>query len=223
LSKRFRFFRKTSTTRAQAPVDGEEKVMRAIADGEFHDELAELARVLGSDTDYLSSDERQAKDTFDEYEAGIRAAVEEIAPQLIDHTPDEAYEIVRSQMPDDSGAIAMGVRFRVWEIQLGTLEADVFELHARDVEENEVLMVDYTRMMVAIDVERERRGLELPELPSWEDVYPEYRRLERVIASFDFTDEDLIQYRRAQAQQAMIFARDDRHSTADGTSDRDAS
>ncbi len=163
--------------------------------------LKGLVRMLGSD---------KVVDG-DEYAGAIEAVVDDLAPQLSEYTPQQAYEIAEEQVPDHPG-VAMGVRFRVWEIQLARLENEAFERHAEDVEENEPMWVDYSRKMVSIDSERERRGLPLPALPSFEEAYTEYRRLNLVIASFDFTDEDRIQHSRADAHLKMIRGRDERNA-----------
>jgi hypothetical protein len=77
-------------------------------------------------------------------------------PQLLERTPQEAFEIVREDLGVD---VAMFIRKRLWAEQIRRAEGDEFERKAAEVKALSAMSVDREELMRVIREERSRRGI----------------------------------------------------------------
>jgi hypothetical protein len=196
-----------------------------MASDEIQGEMANLARLLGSNPDELEGEERAFRQAVEAEAEARQTAVEDYSERLAGLDPEEASSLVR----DETGDASLGQRVaqRVWEKRLTTLDEDSFLREAVLVEDElSPMHVHYIDKVVAVDIERERRGLAMGQplvdlskagvdrKPEWDDETWHFMaaeslrwRLNERVASFNATDTEIRESRRAEAEAARALRR----------------
>lgn len=185
----------------------EEAPIQRTSAGEFDEAFASVIRPLTEPPERLTGSERALRDSMDQHRELMDKLVPELARQLRHLSPDEAFSAAKKQT-SDSG-IAMGVRYAVWELQLHDFDEQAFLEQSRLVNEEEAMTVDFPRKLAAIYIERARRGLPLPELPSSGEAFARWSRMNsQAVASGQFDEETRRRLGQAEAVWKMASAHD---------------
>jgi hypothetical protein len=128
---------------------------------ELDEFAANLARITAGDPDALTTDEQRLRSAIDAMADRLDEAEHRYATELAGHDLGEARDRVLSETGNHS--LANRVAHQLWESSIPSLSDEEFRALTEElVSTLDPMRIDFSKKMIALDVECDRRGMPCP-------------------------------------------------------------